>query len=414
KKTDFKNVTPTVRDLFWEVAKKSLNQNAVNWGITVASNNLNKQDIKYLKIFVMAWTTSTTVFRVIQRESKNLPELKELLIDLLSIVKGTELTSLIIIIGEDEKLISDYEIQKKILLKGMEYSNDFYEGEGFYIAKNIDLSHFVRIAQDDEIIYKTLVSLFNLLYNRICEHGIHGLQCLKGWENIFLEFIELIKKKEADFTRLLALWGVLDFLGNVEVTIDSKELILREIYMMYENNNSSEVIISRLSDDSWFGPAYNFILDKKIDYVLPSVIDMFRKTPEIDLAEIIGELGTSYHIFLMFEILFDIIDIKKRTTLPHLDNKDIEDEWGYLYAKIVTYLGKIDVVTPKLYLQLNTAASDYNPNVREAAMLAIHDLQSYIINRELSDLIMQGLKDKAENVVLWAKLATEKHDFQDK
>ena len=390
------DITPSVKNLFWEVAKKSHEYEPIKWGVAIGGVFLTEEELPDLLVLARHGEFTAYTSDVLLRESQQNADYKKYLIDLLQVNRQWAVINLIEYIVADKELISSRANQEKVLIYGMENNDGIPMDVAFTIAKNIDVAYFLNNAAKDERVFSAVVDLFDTL---LLDSGpLGGILDLKNGRSLFDQYFALVEGQEVDIEVLGAFRNIESFLDDKDLKWDSRERLLERARELYKKRLSSKIVQAGLREETNPWLALQIVKEEKFLELLPDVVEVFNRKPDTSAITVLGELGNNSHIELMMEKIPYIVDLesrKKQELSPaFIPGPDFTKTM--VYAWIVKYLGKL--ATPKAVSQIKLAANDFHPLVRNAAMEAVSALPKDRIDDELKALIEKRLTEAPQNV----------------
>lgn len=401
----YADITPAVRKVFWDMAKGSRRYEAVKWGIGIGGVGLRPDEVADLLLLARHGEFSLYASHALSRASEVHPELKKHLVDLLPVSYQWGVVHIVDYIVQDAGLIRQKEVQRDVLIYGME-NVGFIEMEvAFTIAKAIDLPAFCLEARGDDRLCRAVVSLMDTLINEPSPLG--GLAQLDDWQAVTEAYIAMLRERPADARLLAALRSLERFLDDDKLKWARRGPELEQVRRTFADRLSPAVLRRglELKADRWY--ALQIIQEKALRELLPDVEAAFDQEPDAQTARILSELGERQQLEVMLKRLPTLIDLEARRSAPFsLDNiNGPEYRHDFVYAQIIEGMGRL--ATQPAIARIKAAAADVNPLVRAAACKAVVQLPLDVVDDGLRTLVRARLDDSPPYVVEAARTAAK-------
>jgi hypothetical protein len=393
--------------LFWTTAKCSSDYEAIKWGIAIGTLSANSEE-KLHDLLIFARHPELTLYSVyaIRRLAAARPELKRYLIELLPISKQWGVIRLIEQIVHESDLIQDVDVQRKVLIFGMENNDGIPMEVAFTIARNIDLSRFVRLAETDTRVY---IAIFQLMEALITEPSpLGGIDQLPDGEGLIAEYVRMLTKRPVDVRMLCALREVEEYLTTRQPTDHGLTELLLQVRKLWEKSFEDNVFRAGLKNSDTRWRTLNLIEKLRIVSLLPEVREAFQQNPEYSSISVLAEIGTVDDLVLLLASVSRLVNLKDRagkelspTNVPVAESKGVLE-----YGRIVESLGRL--ATPDAIAHLKIAARDYEPTIRSSACKAFARIPLDKVDAQIASLIHERLNDPMAYVRESAKEASAK------
>ncbi len=400
-------ISPRAVRLFWMMAKRSSDYEAIKWGIGLGSLSGNDEG-KLRDLLIFARHPEFTIYCAfaIRRMAATRPEWKRSLVELLPLSKQWGVIKLIEQIVHESDLIQDAEVQRKVLMFGMENNDGIPMEVAFTIAENIDLPRFVHEAETDTRVY---IALFQLMETLITEpNPLGGIDDLLDSEALVAEFVRMLTKRPADVRMLCALREIEEYLTKQEAVKEGPAELLLHVRHLWEKSFDDSVLRAGLKNADTRWRTHNLIEKLRVVSVLPEVREAFQKVPDYASISVLAEIGTAEDLDLLFASIPRGGDLKERANreISPINIPVTEGKGAFEYSRIVEALARL--ATPDAIAHLKLASRDYDPTVRKSACKAFGGLPLDKVDAEIAGLIHERMKDPMGYVREAAKEASIK------
>ena len=383
--------SPRAARLFWTMAKHGSNYEAIKWGIALGSLKDAEEKLSDLLLFARhpEFTLYSSV--AILRMAALKPELNRYLVELLPPSRQWAVISLIRRIVHEPSLIHDSEVQRKILIYGMENNDGIPMEVAFTIAENIDLSGFLDLAKTDGRVYVAICELMRTLITQPNPHG--GIEQLPDPDSLVARYVHTLRERASDVRMILALDVLRDYLGASKTAGNKRLDLLARVQQLWTERFDDDVLRAGLkhADTRW--RTLCLIEKLKINSVLPDVREAFRREPDYASISVLAELGTLEDLEMLFSSIPQLVNLQERAgkELSPINVFGPESKGASEYGRIIEALARL--ATPDAIQKIKIAASDYDPMVRQSACKALLKLPIDKVDAEIASLIHERLKD---------------------
>jgi len=395
------DLTPAVKNLFWEAARSSRDYNTVKWGVAIGGFDLSDQELPTLLTLARHGEFTLYASHVLLRESEKHPSYKKHLVRLLPSSRQWGVIMLIDYIVLDKPLIADQAVQRDVLIYGMENNDGIPMEVAFTIASAVNLPALFEAGEKDERVYRAAVLLMDTLLLEPAPLG--GLTDLEGWPKLYDGYLALIEKRTADTPMLGALASLETWLTDKELTWERKDAELERVRRLTKERLSAEIVRSGLENERDRWDALQLVEKHKLTELLPAVETLFKTKPDPSTISTLSTVGGKDQLQLMFDTIPTLIDLDAREGKPmsHVNIHGWEVKNCFEYSLIVRSLGKL--ATPEAIAHIKRAGTDYDPAVRAAACAAIAELPADLVDADLRRIVTDRLTDDPKYVADSAK-----------
>lgn len=391
----------------WTTAKFSSDYEVIKWGIALGSLGENDEE-KVRDLVMFARHPEFTIYSgyAIRRMAAAKPELKRYLVELLPFSHQWGVINLIQqIVGEND-LIREHEVQRKVLIYGMENNGGIPMEVAFIIAANIELSRFVRLAETDTQVYVALSKLIDTLITQ--PNPLGGIDQLVDGDVLLAEYLEMLTKRPTDIRMLAGLDILKEHLAAHEPVKEENAGLLSKVERLWAERFDDNVLRAGLrnADTRWL--TLDLIGKLKIGSVLPEVREAFQREPDYSSISVLAELGNNEDLQMLFAAIPRLVDLKDRANrkISAVNVRGPESKGAFEYGRIVEALGRF--VTPDAIAHLKVAASDYDPMIRQSACKAFARIPLDKVDEDIARIIHERLNDPMAYVREAAKEASSK------
>lgn len=391
-----RDATPEVKRTFWEVAKGSRDYNAVKWGIAIGSLRLRDDEIPPLLDFARHGEFTVYASHALLRASEESPGLKEHLVGLLPYARQWAVISLINYIVQDESLISKPDVQRDVLIYGMENNEGIPMEVAYTIANAVDLGPLFAKARTDDRLYVASTELMETLLGDPAPLG--GLADLENGEEVFDAYMALLTERETDIRTVNSLGTIEDFLRDQELSWESRKHRLAEVEVIARDRYSDEIVRAGIRDSDTRWMALTLVRTRGLMSLLSDVEAAFRENPDFNAIATLAEIGGNQQLQLLMDSIPQLVELDERARQPRSEINvwGPDHRGGMEYAQVVRNLGKLG--TPEAIGHLKRAASDYDPRVRDAAMAGFADLLDEAFDDEIREHVRQQLSAPPDRI----------------
>lgn len=401
------DVTDRMRGLFWDLARRSNDYEAVKWGVALGSLNLRSQEVDDLLLLSRHAEFTLYCAHALMRESGRIPTYKKYLVELLPVSRQWGVIRLIDYIVNDKDLVADRDTQREILLCGMENHNGIPMEVAFTIAKAVDLPLFFDEAVKDDRVYSAVVDLMDTLIEDTAPLG--GLTDLEEWQTVFDAYLRMIERRSVDVLMLSSLRTLQGFLEDKGLEWSGREAKLGYVRYLLNERFSIDVVRRGLQLPKRRWLALRIIKERQLRELLPQVEEVFKESSgDVGVIDVLGALGEMRHLQLLMDHIPRIVDLESRKGRPISRENVMGTEYAneFQYGIIVAFLGRLGTV--EAIAHIKRAGRDYDPYLRSAACRAIAQLPTETIDDELRTVVKERLADAPPYVVEAAVEAARK------
>ncbi len=328
--------------LLWTTAKFSADYEVVKWGIALGSLGENDEEqVRDLLIFARHPEFTLYSGYAIRRMAAAKPELKRYLVELLPFSQQWGVISLIQQIVGESDLIRDTEVQRKVLIYGMENNGGIPMEVAFTVAGNIELSRFVHLAETDTQVYVAMSKLMDTLITQ--PNPLGGIDQLVDGDLLLAEYLEMLTKRPTDIRMLAGLDIVKEHLAAHEPVKEEDASLLSRVHQLWTDRFDDAVLRAGLrnADTRWL--TLNLIGKLKITTVLPEVREAFQREPDYASISVLAELGNYEDLQMLFSAIPKLVDLKDRANrkFSPINVHGPESKSAFEYGRIVEALGRL-------------------------------------------------------------------------
>jgi len=408
--TTWEEATAAVRKVFLEVAKRSTDYEAVKWGIVVGGLRATRSQLEDLLLLARHPEFTPYCVWLIQTACEDAPQFKRSLVNLLSESTQWGVVTLIDQLIEDDELVRDPDVQRKMLVHGMENCEGLEMELAFTLAKKLNLKRFFSEARRDERVFRRVVDLMATLATE--PQPLGGLADLPDGEKVYAGFLATLSEREPEINALYAMDALRDFLQEQAGGWESRDYRLADLNARWERAFSSERVRAGFDDEdrSWF--AYDLVKRYELTDLLDEVRTRFRKDPELGAISVLAHFARKKDLQALMDSIGRVSDMewRSRHSIGGPAPWGPQHERSVEYAEIVGALGPLG--TPEAVRVLARAMCDYEGTVRAAALRAAAALPTGMRNGELLELVRERLCDPSDTAALEAVLAAKKFDIR--
>ncbi|MBZ5643222.1 MAG: HEAT repeat domain-containing protein [Acidobacteriia bacterium] len=391
--------------LFWTMAKCSPDYEAVKWGLAIGTlSGIGEEKLHDLLIFARHPEFTLYSVYALRRFATAKPEWKHCLVDLLPFSRQWGVIKLIEQIVFEPDLINDIEVQRKVLVFGMENNGGIPMEVAFTIAKHIDLSKFLGLAESDNGVYAAIFLIMDTLINE--PNPLGGIDELPDGKALLKQYVGMLTKRNPDVRTLCALHDIGEFLKKQQTINNEPAELLVQVRQLWGKYLGDSVLREGLRDSDTRWRTLNLIEKLKIVSLLPEVREVFQENPDYASISVLAEIGNAEDLELLLASVERFVDLRERATkkfspinVPVAETKGI-----FEYGRIVQTLGRL--ATPEAIEHLKLAASDYDPAVRSSACMGFALMPIDKVDGEILALVKQRLNDPMAYVRESAKEAS--------
>jgi hypothetical protein len=404
--TTWEEATPPVRKVFLDVAKHSTDYEAVKWGIVVGGLRATRRQLDDL--FLLAHHPEFTPYCVwlIQNACEDAPHYKRPLVDLLAESTQWGVVTLIDQLIEDDDLMRDPDVQRKILVHGMENCAGLEMELAFTLARKLDMRRFLGEARGDDRVYRRVVDLMTTLATE--PQPLGGLADLPDGERLYAGFVAMLSEREPEINALYAMEALRGFLEEQAGGWKTRDEKLARLRISWERAFSLERVRAGFDDKDrgWF----SFELTKRyrLKDMLGEVRERFGRNPDVHSISTLAQFGRRKDLQSLLDAAGRVVDLEWRARHAIGDPTPWgpQHEKSAEYAEIIAALGRLGTI--EAAREIARALSDYEGGVRAAALKAASELPPGMRNGELLDLVRERLCDPSDNAALEAALAARR------
>lgn len=400
------DLTSTVRQRFWEVATQSRRRESVKWGIAIGGVGLQRTELEPLLVLAEHAEFTLYAVHVLMREGANEPLFRRKLVELLPRTKQWGVIRVIDYIVAVPELIADRDVQRDVLIYGMENHEGIPMEVAFTIAKSIDVEHFVRASRVDERTWRAVCELMETL--TLHPNPLGGLRDLPGWEKVYHAWIEVLEHREADVVVLAALRVVRLFLDD-DMPWSRKARERERIERLWEQKFSSDALRRGLDveRDRWL--TLQIIREQSARELLPDVRRAHAKHPDISTMEVLTALGDETDLEALRVWIGSFVDLEARARIPRSTTNVVDPgyERSVAYAQVVRAMARL--ATPAAVVTIKSALTDFEPSVRAAGCDAVAQLNGELVDTEIRAAVQTCANESPKYLAEAARAAAAAH-----
>lgn len=405
------DLTPTVRERFWEVALKSRRIESVKWGIAIGGIGLRPDELEPLLALARHAEFTLYAAHVLMREGTEEPRYRRKLVDLLPQARQWGVIRLIDYIVRSDDLIADANVQRDVLLYGMENNDGIPMEVAFTIAKAVDVRRFVAASRDDDRLRRAVSDLMDSLLTE--RNPLGGLADLEGWEDLYEAWVEFLKQRDSDARLLGSLRSLRQFLSDDRLEWSRKQQERERIERLWMTKFSAEALRAGLGHerDRWL--TLQIIEEQEVRELLPAVRQAHTNKPDYSTINVLAKLGSEEDLEALRVSIVGLVDLEARKHMARSTQTLIgpEHKHSMEYGQIVRAMARLatlDAVTT-----IKSALIDYDPLIRGAACDAVANLKSDLVDDEIRAAVRSRLKDSPPYVAESARSAANVHGIRD-
>jgi hypothetical protein len=399
-----------VRERFWEVARKSRRTESVKWGIAIGGIGLRPDELEPL--LALAHHAEFTLYaaHVLMREGARVPGYRRELVALLPRARLWGVIRLIDYIVSIDDLIADVDVQRSVLVHGMENNDGIAMEVAFTIAKAVDVRSFVDASRADARLRRAVCDLMDSLLTEPLPLG--GLRDLDDWESLYDAWIEFLEQDNPDVKLLCALRSLRIFLNDDEVEWSRKAQERARVERLWMTKYSVEVLRKGSSDERDRFWTLKLIEEQQARELLPDVRRIHAENPDHSTIQVLARIGTEEDLEVLRVSIGRLVDLEARSRVPFstINVFGPEHKHAMEYGAIVRALPRLR--TPAAVATIKGALLDYDPHVRAAGCAAVADLVSALVDDEIREVVRERVKDSPEYVAEAARRAANVHGIQ--
>jgi hypothetical protein len=400
--------TPKVRELFQEMAFIGHDYNAVKWGIVVGSIGATMEELERLADLARHAELTVHVCRGLLGQRKRNPGVVDILTDLLAITDQWGFFQVYHYVA-GSGLLDDHEVQRAAIVHGMRNGGDARSGLTSLFLGRLDLPRLFEMARHDEELAEGLMTMIEEMLLHPEPPGT--LASNDEGEELVGRIMPMIEALPASINKARGLRALCIALGVETLAWPSRQERFDAAYEAYIETVSPEILTGAIRDDYRRVDALLMIAELGIEPLLPVVFDDFRRHPHPMNIEVLGRLGEGEHLHAIFDALPDAEEVARRTAI--VEGEDLSGDLlqsSGAYAAIVRHIGKLE--GPAAIARIKSAAIDFHPWVRAAAMTAMMSIQRWTLDTESCKLVQAGLEDQFDFVREAARTTAAYHNLK--
>jgi hypothetical protein len=405
------DLTPTVRARFWEVALKSRRTESVKWGLAIGGIGLRPEELEPL--LALAHHAEFTLYaaHVLMREGAKEPRYRRKLVELLPRARQWGVIRLVEYIVTIDDLIADVDVQRDVLIYGMENNDGIPMELAFTLAKAVDVHRLLAASRDDDRLRRAFCALMDSLLTEWEPLG--GLTDLEGWEKLYDAWVAFLEDREADVKGIGALRSLRLFLSDDLPEWNRKEQERVRIERLWTAKFSAEALRQGLDDerDRWL--TLQVIEEQATRELLPDVRQAHTRNPDYSTIRVLAKIGSEEDLEALRASIGRLVDLEARRQIP-LRTQNVfgpEHKHSMEYGQIVRAMARL--ATPDAVTSIKRALVDYDPYVRAAGCDAVANLKSDLIDDEIRTAVRSRLLDAPPYVAESARNAANSHGIRD-
>lgn len=405
------DVTQGVKDRFWELAQKSRRIESVKWGIAIGGIGLRPDELEFLVVLAHHAEFTLYAAHVLMSEGVREPRYRRKLVDLLPRARQWGVIRLIDYIVQSDDLIADREVQRDVLVHGMENNDGISMEVAFTIAKAVDVRGFIDACRADDGLRRAVSDLMDSLLTEPIPRG--GLRDLPGWEGLHDAWVEFLEQCAPDVRLLGSLRSLRHFLDDDRLEWSRRGRERDRIERLWSTKFSMETLRKGLDDvrDRW--RALQIIEEQGARELLPHVRQAHSMTPDYSTISVLAKIGGEEDLEALRASIGRLVDIEARKHIP-LSRQNVfgpEHKNSMEYGQIVRAMARL--ATRDAVHTIKRALIDYDPYVRAAGCDAVANLRADLIDDEIRAAVRSRLGDAPPYVAESARNAARAHDIRD-
>jgi hypothetical protein len=404
------DATPVVRKRFWEVAQKSRRTESVKWGIAIGGIGLRPDEVEPL--LALAHHAEFTLYaaHVLMREGARDPRYRRRLVDLLPRARQWGVIRLIDYIVSIEDLIADVDVQRSVLVHGMENCDGIAMEVAFTIAEAVDIRRLIAAGRDDDRLRRAVSDLMNTLLTE--PNPLGGLIHLDGWETIYDAWVDFLEQHDSDANLLGSLRSLLLFLKDDGRSWTRGDRERDRIERLWKSKFSAQALRDGLYNerDRWL--TLEIVVEQEVRELLPDVRTTHAKKPDYSTINVLAKIGSEEDLEALRASIGGLVDLDARKRIPRSTENVFGPEHRHSmeYGLIVRAMARL--ATPDAVTTIKTALFDYDPYVRSAACNAVADLAGDLVDDEIRAAVRARVNDSPNYVAESARHAANVHGIQ--
>ncbi len=388
-------ITADVRDLFAEMAQRSSDYTAVKWGIAIGTVGATLPEIESLLPLARHSEFTGYLCYALARSARKAPSYTVLLADLVSVTEGWGLHRAIAYITQTPELVDNWEIQRNCVIHGMRRG----DGARGFIAETIvrELDPLVLIdrANGDPELGQALLELLEALIWTPEPPGMFDQ--IDHAERIAERFVDLAETLDNDIETVRALRSLAILLAHEELGWKNQKTLFERARTLFLESLDPEIIAGAIRADRHREIAMQIIVELGLNDLAPVVLEDLNKRPSALNIDVLGHVGDGEHLQILFGLLppAETSRARKFVARDAVISGDLHNT-SAIYAAVIRHMGKLQ--RPDTLERVKSAAGDFHPWVRSAAMYAMGTMQRWTLDAECKMLVRTCLIDSHEFV----------------
>jgi hypothetical protein len=403
------DITPEVAGLFWELARSSDDVTAIKWGMTIGSIAMSPMELDDMMVLARHSEFTSLACEAIVRESERRPEYRERLLDLLETTSGL---GRVVAIGSaigDTVLMRERANRWLVVRAAAELRRALMPTFAAQLVEQLDLA---ALAATDAADIRRQAELASIAEAAL---GVDDRAALLATDN----FRALVGGLVEQALRLPPSIDVLSLLRALRIAVGEDEHALgldkrfrARIEQAYRHSVDPSMIARAIDDERHRDVAHVVVIEESLASLVPVVREEFEREPTALGVVALGTLGGQAELAMLYEWITGGLDRRSRTLL--LRGRSVIDRDGEhadsAYAVVLQFLGRLR--TAEALELIREAASDFDPVVRRAAMIAIGELETWQLDIDLKRRIGDAAGDAFEFVRSAASAAVARHGLE--
>lgn len=384
-----------VRELFGRMALESSNYAAVKWGIAIAGTGANLTEMQVLLPLARHSEFTFYVCSALYYNARESARYTPLIKELITMTEGWGLYHAIAHTSQTSDLKKDWTLQRNCVVRGM------LRGEGArnYIAeiilKELDPLALLDHTTDDPELASAMMELLEAMIWTPEPPG--RLADLEGAERLIGRYVEWLESRPPGIETVRALRSLAIALAMESLAWESREGLLQRVRDILLVHLNPSIVAEAIRADRMREIALQLVVELGLTDLAPVVVEDFQKRPSALNIDVLGHIGEGEHLQLLFESLPDTQVMQSRSSVAR--DAAITGELhnsSAMYAAAVRHMGKLG--RPEALSSIKTAARDFHPWVRAAAMYAMATMQRWTLDSECKALVRTCLQDSHDFV----------------
>jgi len=388
-------VSLTVRDLFAEMAVRSTDYAAVKWGIIVASTGASLAELEMLLPLARHSEFTYYICSGLHRGSTRDGVHMLLIEELITMTEGWGLYQAITHTAQIRDLKNDWELQRNCVIRGMRHGGSARSNIAEIIMRNLDAVILLDRATDDTELAGAMLELLEAIIWTPEPPGMLGE--LDGAERVARRYVEWLESLPPTIGTLRGLRSLAIALANDDLPLENREVLFSRTRDIFLQQVDPVELAEAIRTDHMREVALQIVVELELADMAPVVLEDFRKRPSALNIDVLGHIGQGEYLHLLLESLPDRRTLQERREIARdaMISGELHNS-SAMYAAAIRHMGKLR--HPEALASIKTAAADFHPWVRSAALYAMGTLQRWTLDAESRQLIRTCLTDSHDFV----------------